>query len=225
MALLVAAGAVGCRDKSRKEALANERARWEESLKDSLARYERELDEAEKSLPLLREEVGKMLERFTFVNNPREVEGYYIYTPARAGYPLSSTGVSARLAKSEAAEVIAALKGGEFSAIRLVAPGGSSVTSQTVPYDQALNYRAGGLNTVAFTGQQADTLLRFAAEHSADPLTLEFLNPSKVAAITLNELQQQTLVETGRLLESREELHRAEASIPALSRKIQRLKQ
>ena len=224
MIIMTATGLTACRDKSRKEAIADQRVKWEESLKDSLVRYEKELEETQRALPELRGRVNELLQNFTLVNNPREVEGYYIYAPARAAYPLTSTGITARLTKSEAPEIIAALKSGNFSAIRISAPDGASVTSATVPYDQALNYRAGGLNTVAFTGAQADSLLRFVASHGSKPLTVEYLNPQKVTSAKIAGQQLETLTATAHLLEAREELHRAEISLPALSRKIQRLK-
>lgn len=139
------------------------------------------------------------------------------------GYPLASTGISARLTEAEHPEVIAALNGGRFNTIRLIS-GESSVTSETVPYDQALNYCAGGLNTVAFTGSQADSLLNFVLEHSSGSLTIEFMNPSIVKSAKVPDMMRETLVETARLVEARKTLRKAEASIPALSRKIQRLK-
>lgn len=224
MGLIMALSLGSCRDKSRKQAIADERMRWEASLSDSLASYERQLGEAEKNIPALREEVQNLLSRFTPVNNPREVEGYYIYTPAKGRYPLASTGITARLTKSEAPEVIAALKGGNFSSIRISTPDGRSVTSVTVPYDQALNYRAGGLNTVAFSGESADSIVSFVADNPDVSLTVEYLNPGSVAKAAVSNADRETLLETGRLVEVRRRLHRAETEIPMLSRKIQRLK-
>ncbi len=213
-----------CRDKSRKEAIAAERDRWEASLKDSLDHFEKQLEEKQHNLPLMREEAGLILGEFTYVENPREVEGYYILTSARNNYPLTSTGITARLTKGESPEVIAALSGGNFSAIRLSVPSGESVESQTVPYDQALNYRAGGLNTVAFTGGSADSLLNFAFSHPDEEMTLTYLNPGEVRKIKIAAKDRKVLESTMRLVKSRKDLRQAEAEIPALSRKIQRLK-
>ena len=220
---LILLGTMGsCRDKSRKQALAEERDQWETSLKDSLVSYERQLEEARNQLPVLREAVDSMLSKFTAVNNPREVEGYYIYTPARSHYPLDGTSITARLSKSEVPEIIAALKGGNFSAIRLVS-GGESVESATVPYDQALNYRAGNLNTVAFTGKEVADLLEFVNKHEADKISLEYLNPNAVRSVYISDNEKVALTATCRLFEARRELRQTESSIPVISRKIQRL--
>ena len=216
--------AVSCRDKSRKEAIAAERERWEASLRDSLDLFEKRLEEKQRDLPAKREEAGRILSEFSFVENPREVEGYYILSSARGKYPLTSTGITARLTKGEVPEVIAALSGANFSAIRLSVPTGEYVVSQTVPYDQALNYRAGSLNTVAFTGDTADSLLNFALSHSGEELTVTYLNPGEVRKTKVSESEREILNATMRLVRSRKELRAAEAEIPALSRKIQRLK-
>lgn len=214
----------GCRDKSRKEAIAAERENWENAIKDSLSVFEKRLEETEKALPVKREEVSRLLGEFTFIDNPREVEGFYIYTPLAKEYPLTGSGIAARLSKGEGAEVIAALSGANFEAIRLSAPDGESVASESVPYDQALNYRAGGLNTVAFTGHQADSLLLFAADHSGEPLTLTYLNPAVVKSVKISPSQQTALETTGRLVRERKAMLQMEGEIPMLSRKIQHIK-
>lgn len=222
--ILILGTTVSCHDKSRRQALADERQNWETSLKDSLVLFERQLDEAEKALPSLRNAVDSMLSEFTAVSNPREVEGYYIYSKARAGYPLTGTSITARLSKSEAPEIIAALKGGNFTAIRLLS-NGSSIESPKVPYDQALNYRAGGLNTVAFTGSEVIKMLDFINSHAEDKIRIEYLNPEAVKSIMLSDNDRRALIATCRLVNARQKLQKTESLIPVISGKIQRLKE
>lgn len=216
---------LSCRDRSRRVALEESRAAWEQTLRDSLRLYEMRLTATEKELPVMRENFGRQLSEFSLVENAREVEPYYIHTPAKTSYPLKSTGITARLNRSEAPEVIACLKGGNFTSIVISTSAGTSVSSEAVPYDQALNYRAGGLNTVAFIGAQADTLLSFVEAHQNEPLTVTFMNPQKTGHVIVSEAQLRTLRATASLNAARKRLRQAEAEVPALSRKIQRIKE
>ncbi len=224
LAAILLGGTVACRDNSRKKALEDERQNWETSLKDSLTLYERQLKEAQTEIPVLRQTLDSLLSQFTPVNNPREVEGYYIYSPARGRYPLTATSVTARLSKSEIPEIIAALKGGNFSAVRFLSDG-QSIESQRVPHDQALNYRAAGLNTVAFTGEEVEKMLEFVYNHAEDKIKIEFLNPEAVRNVIMSDGEKATLTATYRLVKAPRELREAEKSIPVISRKIQRLRE
>ena len=77
-------------------------------------------------------------EDFNIVDNPREVEPYYILSSWKGKYPLSGPGLAARVMKNEGLELIAASRS-KFSAIR-VSAGDDSATSETVEPDQPLNY-------------------------------------------------------------------------------------
>ena len=96
-----------------------ERERWIESLNDSVALYKSQIDSATSRLEELHDNVGLMLQDFEYVNNPREVEGYYIYKGWRQRYPLQGNGLVARISKDEGLELIACHKGAPFTSVAM----------------------------------------------------------------------------------------------------------
>ncbi len=127
MAAAMLVGVSGCRKYSGEEA-AQKRADWTASLHDSIAQVAAQRHTDSLRIEQLRAEMAENISRFTMVNNPREVEPYYILSAFKSQYPLKSTGIAARMMKNEQAEIIAALSGGRFNAIRVTSPQGE-VTS------------------------------------------------------------------------------------------------
>ncbi len=76
-ALLIATGACS-RKNEAKERIQAEREKWEASLPDSLKAVERQTDSIKAELQVLNNRFDAMIHSFNYVDNPREVEGYYI---------------------------------------------------------------------------------------------------------------------------------------------------
>ena len=206
--LLIAIGGptAGCRKYDGEKAAA-QRNEWHESLSDSISAIS-----------------TRRIGSFTQVSNPREVEPYYIQSRFKTRYPLSSTGIAARMTAGEQAEIIAALSGHRFNAIRL-SDGNQSVESDVVPADQALNYTARGLTTVSFTGAKADSICMFVADHQATPLTLTYLQDgARAAQITLNTDQKEWIASTWGVCGAHKEARMLEKRMLSDSRKIELLK-
>lgn len=211
----------GChRRNEAKERIQAERGAWEASLPDSLKSIERKSDSIREEIKTLSLEMERMLPSFDYVNNPREVEGYYIAKSWKSQYPLSKTGLVARLTQGENLEVIAALSGGaHFDRIRVEA-GGETAESSQVPYDQALNYRMAGLNTVCFSDSAANSCARLIANHNGGDIKITYLNGDKNSG-TLNypKASQATMTETWNLFDTRSRMQHDEHLIPLLARK------
>ena len=208
-------------DNKRAEAAAAARREWYDSLRDSIALITalREKDSLE--IISLRTRIDELLPEFTPVENPREVEPYYILSAFRGSYPLRSTGIAARVTASQRFELIAALNGQGFDAIRVVAPDGTSATSATVAHDQALNYTSGSLTTVAFTAGPSDNIGRLVEARGDAPLTLEFLRGGKcVASHKLSDAQKRWISTTWRLADCRKSLDSLENASTINSRKL-----
>lgn len=215
--LVVAAGCVKRVDKSAK---AEEHDRWKASLEDSITALRQEASQSELNLDEATDRVGIMLENFEHVENPREVEGYIILKGWRKLYPLTSTGIVARITEGEGLELVAALSGGFFDRISVDA-GGSSVESAVVPHDQALNYRSAGLNTVAFYGPQADSVASFIASHELSPVTINYINGGRISSSkVIPEPARKMIAATWQLYSSRKEVERLERTLPMINRKI-----
>lgn len=200
---------------------AEERTEWIASLNDSVKYLENlNLSNANR-IDSLRTVVAGNLESFSTVDNPREVEPYYIYTPFKASYPLTSTGLAVRILKNETPEVIAASTR-PFSAIE-VSNGGRTYRTPVVPPDQALNYTANGLTTVSFTGAVADTISAVVAG-AQTPARVIYLNPGETNSCTLPENVMTLFRATRNLYDNQTALHRLEREINVNARKIEILK-
>ena len=198
-----------------------EREQWLYSLNDSITKYKQEIESATSALTASQTEVGEMISNFDHVSNPREVEGYYIYKGWKNRYPLQQTGVVARITEDERFELIAVLSGGVFNQISVGGSNGDATTG-VVPHDQALNYRAGNLNTVCFYGTAADSVGMYISDNMPDNLTVTFLNEGKAqtGSFKLPADEKEMIAATYQLYAAQKETHRLERTIPLLSRRI-----
>lgn len=221
--LLILSLASGCKNYDGKKA---EKARneWLDSLNDSIAILEKSRSEDSLQLERLRISVEEKIADFSTVNNPKEVEEYYILKSFRNSYPLENTGIAARILRNEGLEIIAALSGARFNSIRANSADESCET-HTVPPDQALNYYSGGLTTVAFSGPGADSLAMLISSRQSSEITLEYLeNGVARKSIRLSDSQKRWIAGTWSLCKTQKRIHDLENSMLLSSRKIQILK-
>lgn len=196
----------------------DQQAAWEASLPDSVDALRREMQLTQDSITYTGAELDSLLLKFEHVSDPRLVEGYSIFKGARAGYPLTATGLTARITESGQLELIAALSGGTFDRIKVEA-GGESAETETVPFDQGLNYRTGGLNTVAFTGGKADTVAGVIAS-AAGAVKVIYLNGRQSGSLTLSAPAKEAISTTYRYTETSRRLALLERRLPMLQQKI-----
>lgn len=197
-----------------------DRENWILSLNDSIDKYKSEIETASAELTSSIAEIGNMISNFEYVSNPREVEGYYIYEGWKNRYPLKQTGIVARITEDERFELIAVLSGGAHFNQISVSGGDGDASTRIVPHDQALNYRAGGLNTVCFYGGAADSVGMYIAENMPDKLTVTYLDGKKTGSLTIPNDQKEMVAATYQLYAAQRANMRLEATIPMLSRKI-----
>ncbi|MDE5875051.1 MAG: hypothetical protein K2H15_05340 [Muribaculaceae bacterium] len=205
--------------KVKKPEAARQHEEWIESLNDSIAIYKAQADSTSALLSTLQSRVGSLMPDFEHVSNPREVEGYYVFKGWKNRFPLSGTGMVARISENEGFELLAALSGGVFNQIS-VSSSGESVKSAVVPHDQALNYRAGNLNTVCFFGNEADLVGEFISGHSNAHINVAFLGGAKPSSFTLPPDAREMIAATWQLYSTQKQMHQLEKSLPLLSRKI-----
>lgn len=224
--MLAVATATGC-SRAREEAKAKSeeaRQRWDKELQDSMKVTERRIETTGARLRALQEETERLLPEFEMVKHPRHVEGYYILRSQAGSYPLSSTGLAARLTMGEQIELVAALSGGTFTAISAVCDG-ESETSQVVPHDQGLNYRAAGLNTVAFSGAPADTVAAFIASHADREVWLQYLEGGRVTGtLVLPQATRRMVAKTYRLSATQAEMRCLEKELLICNRRLEALR-
>lgn len=217
-AALMLLAATGCAPKEKSDK-AVEREQWLASLNDSIATYKKQIDSTQQRLDALNEESARLLERFDYIENPREVEGYYLLKGWQGRHPANATWLYARISKSEGLELLASLKGGVFTSVAALSGGESAETAAVAP-DQALNFRHKGYNTVCFYGAEADSVAAFIAAHEGDDVTIEYLNPGRSGSLKLSADQRAMIAETWRLYDTRRQIRRLEKEMPMLSRRI-----
>ncbi len=213
MLLLAACGG------EKRTAAAEAHDAWLLSLNDSIDALRQQAEEANLEISRLHDEVDSILPEFERVDNPRYVEGFTIYKGWAGKYPLTATGVVARVTESGEMELVAALKGGRFKALAVEA-GEDRAQTADVPFDQALNYRAGNLNTVAFTGGKADTVAMTVANNRGADVTVTFLDGGKVAAHKLTGAEKEMIAATWRLTDTYRRARLLERELPLIQQKI-----
>ena len=219
--LILATGTMGCRRKNEaKERVQAEREKWEASLPDSLKAVERQTDSIKAELQALNNSFDAMVHTFDYVENPREVEGYYIAGGWKGNYPLKSTGLVARITKSEKLELIAALAGGaHFDRLRVQA-GGRTAETSIVTHDHALNYRMTGLNTVCLSDSAATSCARLIAENNGSDVKIIYLEGDRqTGALSYPGQAQSLMMSTWNLYEVTSRIARDERMIPMLAKK------
>lgn len=218
---LLISGSMGCKRRNEaKERIQAEREKWEASLPDSLKAVERQTDSIKAELQALNNSFEAMVHTFDYVDKPREVEGYYIAGGWKMNYPLKSTGLVARITKSEKLELIAALAGNaHFNRIRVMTNGQTAETS-TVAHDQALNYRMAGLNTVCFSDSAATACAKLIAENNGSDIKIIYLEGDKqTGTLSYPKQAQSLMMSTWNLYEVTSRISRDERMIPMLAKK------
>ncbi|MDE6637754.1 MAG: hypothetical protein K2K32_05915 [Muribaculaceae bacterium] len=219
--VFILAASIGCKRRNEaKERIQAEREKWEASLPDSLKAVERQTDSIKNELQALNNCFDAMVHTFDYVDNPREVEGYYIAGGWKMNYPLKSTGLVARITKSEKLELIAALAGNaHFNRIR-VATNDQTAETSTVVHDQALNYRMDGLNTVCFSDSAATSCAKLIAENNGSDITIIYLEDNKqTGTLSYSKQAQSLMMSTWNLYEVLSRIARDERMIPMLAKK------
>lgn len=199
------------------------RADYDRALSDSIEIIRQEIDSCNAQITLLRNNINGRLDSFTTVSEPREAGSYMILSSYRNRYPLSSTGLVARINDNGQFELIAALSGKPFDRITVQGPA-DTATSAVVPNDQALNYRTASLTTVLFTGATADSIGQVIADNELNPLTLTYLQSAPVQSWTIPADNAKMIAYTYLFYKDTRELSRLERRVPMLHEKINLLR-
>lgn len=210
---------LSCGNKNKKTEAAQEHEEWLASLPDSIEFYTKEKQQAEEKIKLLHDSVSKMLPKFVFVDNQLHASGYTILRSWEMNYPLTATGIIARITAEEEFEIVAALDGSTFTSLEAITSDGKKAYSDTIKWDQALNYRVGTLNIVSFQGKANDQIAELIAR-APNQVTVVFKNPSSAGSIRLTPETQHKFRETWLLYRTQKDVEQLEHTVPLLSRKI-----
>ena len=97
-------------------------------------------------------------------------------------------------------------------------------TSLMARLAEALNYMAGNLNVVMFTGTAADSIGHLIADNQLNDITVTFVNNGPVASWKMPLDYSKMIMATYELYASQRDMNAMERRIPMLSRKIDLLR-
>lgn len=194
------------------------------SLNDSITTLTEEIDSCNNTFRITRENQDVWLRDFVTVSKDREAAPYMIFHSFENKYPPQSTGLIARLADNGQFELVASLEGARFDRITVESPD-ATASSDIVPADQALNYMAGNLNTVLFTGAMADSIGQLIANNQLNNITVIFQNGKPVRRWEIPNDYKKMIMASYQLYDSQKSMERIERRIPMLNRKIQVLRE
>lgn len=204
----------------------NREAAYAAQLEQQIAAVTQSIDSCDKAIADMRDIEDQRLAEFTTISNPLEAAPYILYTPTKDLYPITKTGVVARMADNGQFELIAAMSGGRFDRIKVYS-GVLEAESQAVPADQALNYTADGLNTVLFSGAEADSIGMLINGNDDTSFKIDYIsaNGQTVKSSSITQREALMIGRTYALYHARKEINRLERRIPMLSHKIAILRQ
>lgn len=136
-----------------------------------------EIAECEADIESTEQAFARARSKMVKIVNPELVEPYWVAAGQEKVNVMNATGLQARVDDDGIFTIISEVVGAgnlHHNSITLQSADGATATSGTVPYDDELNYRINGSETVTFTGESIDTLGVFADKHRGAKLTLVF---------------------------------------------------
>ena len=167
----------------------------------------------------------QVLPRMKKVENPQLVEGYWIAIDGNDPKFMESTGIQARVSEDGEFYVISEVNGANnlhHSSFSLSTPSGVKAHSDTVPFDNELNYRINNSETVTYSGENTDSVGRFAVKYVNDPIKLIFIGEDgKTKTVNLKTDQVQAIADAYLMASSLTKGKRLSAQRELLERKLQ----
>lgn len=219
LSVVIIVNILGCA-RIKKTDAEKERENWISSFTDSIAYYQERYAVIESQLNNLNNEISTMVEDFDYIKNPREVSGYYLLKGWKSKIPFTTTSIYARINENEKLELIATLAGSTFNRIG-VGIGASEFFTETVPHDQAFNFRHERFNTVYFSGGKADTITDFIVAHNADKVNMEFIEGDRKKNFLIPQDEKNMINQTWKLYSSQVEAHKMQKELWMCSKKIE----
>lgn len=163
-----------------------------------------EMAQNDSLISALETEFKKLSGNFKYIKHPDMVEGFYIHNSIAGEIEKTNrVAIEPRIDESDMFYIVSYLTGHDVkhTSIKLANENGASVTSATVPYDEAQNYRykSGGTSyeIVTFSNSQCDTLGYFTAANEGSAIKVTFQG-NKAYSMQLNKKHVKAIAETYR---------------------------
>lgn len=155
-----------------------------------------QIEETDRNQAYLTHIADSLMTYFTKVHNPDlgDDYDYYVVKECKGRNFFERTGVEGRVSPSGEFYIISSLTGRPVKHTSIsVVSGSSEATTSTVAYDDELNYRSGGTETITFTGAQTDTIGQFLCNNPSGKITLRF-NGKKSVSVPLSKDDRMSLI-------------------------------
>lgn len=163
-----------------------------------------EMAQTDSLISVLEAENKTLSDSFKYIKHPDMVEGFFIHNSiAGEAEKTNRVAIEPRIDESDMFYIVSYLTGHDVkhTSIKLSSKSGDAVTSETVPYDEAQNYRykSGGVSyeIVTFNNNQCDTLGFFTAANEKSPIRVTYQG-SKTYSIQLNKKHVKAIADTYR---------------------------
>ena len=123
-----------CSGKEKQSEVAQQRAAWIKSFKDSTTAIRSEMEQINTDICKYQNDISVLLSDFEVIDNPKYVEKYSVYKGWKDYDTGAKTGILLRLCENSTLELIATLQGGYFDKISVTVEN-ESLSSEIVPYD------------------------------------------------------------------------------------------
>lgn len=198
---------------------ARQHAAMRASLRDSVEKYSRLASSLQAEIDTLTPRFNSLLDCFEMDIRPEYVEHYRVARGWKGYDTMSATGILARLTEDGTPELIATNSGMPFTSVSVEADGDKASTSP-VAQGTDLNYTVGNVTRVAFIGDDALRLCRFAAARGQSDIRLVYSGKTS-SAITLSRKQKDMLALMARAIDTKQRLDSLERKHMAAFNKMQ----
>lgn len=155
----------------------------------------REMESCDSTTAALEAQKAALTDKFSFINNPELVEGYFVSKKV-PGNLFASGGLEARITPSGEYYMISSVAGRNIKHTHVaVSSGSESVSSAVVNYDGNRNYSSSGTEMITYTAQECDTIGKFVLDHKQASVTVTFQGSGSYKTI-LTQNQKEAIAET-----------------------------
>lgn len=163
-----------------------------------------EIEQTDSLISALEDENNRLANSFKYIKHPDMVEGYYIHKSiADEIDKIDRNDIEPRIDEYDEFYIVSYLAGQDIkhTSVSLTSNSGNSVSTASVAYDGAQNYRfkSGGkaYESITFKHEQCDTLGHFAATYDGQSIKGTFRG-KKAYSINLSKKQVKAIAETYR---------------------------
>lgn len=180
----------------------------------------REIEETDSMMAIAGWQADSLARLFRTVSDKNLVEPYHVSKDAPASLIGHNT-IQARVSPSGEFYLISSLDGHPVKHTSVtVSAGGESASTETIPFDNARNYRSGSYETITFSSAKCDSLARFITARDNRPMKLTY-NGSRTYSTNLTAKDAHRVADAWRWADAQRRQKEAAKKLELLRAKLQ----